>query len=369
MSLSRPNERSRPASACSSGAKPSSRGERCPKGFVATSRMSSVTTFVDCANTSALNSEDGTSVDDTLEENMTSISPGRAVGGQESLDQDSANVSLPTFIVIGAAKSGTTSLCEYLRIHPQVFVSEPKEPQFFPLEFNWDKGLEWYASHFADAGEARAIGEGSTTYTRYPHSKGVPDRMHSLLPRVKLIYLVRHPIERMISQYQQHVWHGWESERSIERALRKDVFYTDISRYATQIEQYLRLFPKEQLLAITSELLRTERDTTLRRVCEFIGVDADVQLTDVNRTFNETESKRKPRMLDALLRRLPGYGSIASHVPEPMRKAKYYLTTRGTGRRPTISADLRRELEDRLRDEVARLHAYMDPGFDGWGIA
>jgi hypothetical protein len=298
-----------------------------------------------------------------MEENMTSTSPDRAV------EQSRSGKSLPTFIVIGAAKSGTTSLCEYLRMHPQVFVSEPKEPQFFPLEFNWGKGLQWYASHFAAAGDARAIGEGSTTYTRYPHSKGVPERMYSLVPRAKLIYLVRHPIERMISQYQQHVWHGWESERSIERALLNDIFYTDISRYATQIEQYLRLFPKEQLLVITSERLRSDRATTIRRVCEFIDVDADMPLTDVHRTFNETESKRKPRVLDGLLRGIPGYERIRSHVPEPMRKVKYYVTTKGAGRRPAISADLRRELEGRLRDEVRRLRTYMDPGFDGWGIA
>jgi hypothetical protein len=296
-------------------------------------------------------------------ENMTSTSPDRAV------EQSRSGNSLPTFIVIGAAKSGTTSLCEYLRMHPQVFVSEPKEPQFFPLEFNWGKGIQWYASHFAAAGDARAIGEGSTTYTRYPHSKGVPERMYSLVPRAKLIYLVRHPIERMISQYQQHVWHGWESERSIERALLNNVFYTDISRYATQLEQYLQFFPRDQLLVITSEDLRRERETVMRRIFEFIHVDKNLTLSDLDRKFNTTDDKRKARKVDGVLRRLPAYDRVAAHVPGPIRMAKYYLTTKGSGKRPTISEKLRRDLEERLREEVARLQSYMDPGFDGWGIA
>jgi hypothetical protein len=275
----------------------------------------------------------------------------------------------PTFIVIGAAKSGTTSLCEYLGMHPQVFVSTPKEPQFFPLEFNWGRGVDWYAEHFAGGSGARAIGEGSTTYTRYPYSRGVPGRMQALLPDVRLIYLVRHPIERMISEYQQHIWHGWEQERSAERALRGNPFYTDISRYATQIEQYLKVFRRDRVLVITSEALRDDRQNLMRDLLRFIGVDPEAEIADLDRTFNTTEDKRKPRKIDGILRRVPGYATVASRVPEPIRKAKYSLTTRGSGARPMISDALRRELEDRLRDEVARLHQYMRPDFDGWGIA
>ena len=173
---------------------------------------------------------------------------------------------LPNFLVIGAAKAGTTALTEYLRAHPEVFVSDPKEPQFFPEEFNWHLGLDWYARHFAGAGDARAIGEGSTTYTRFPHSKGVPERIAATLPGVRLVYVVRHPIERMISQYQQHRYHGWEPERSVERALRDNLFYTDISRYATQVEQYLPHVPLERMLIVKSEDMAADRLSQLRRV-------------------------------------------------------------------------------------------------------
>ena len=293
---------------------------------------------------------------------LTSNDPGNVM-------RDRPTKTLPSFVVIGSAKSGTTSLCEYLGMHPQVFVSEPKEPQFFPLEFNWGRGVDWYAAHFAGAGDARAIGEGSTTYTRYPHSKGVPERMYSVLPEARLVYLVRHPIERMISQYQQHVWHGWEQERSAERALRDNPFYTDISRYATQLEQYVAFFPRDRLLVISSEQLKADREAAMRRVFAFVGVDPNVELAGLERTFNATDDKRRPRKLDGMMRRLPGYVGVASHIPEPIRKAKYRLTTKGSGPRPAISATLRKDLEDLLRDEVRRLRPYMGPEFDGWSIA
>ena len=79
---------------------------------------------------------------------------------------------LPTFIVIGAGKAGTTSLWGYLRDHPQVFMSDPKELDFFTVEHNWSKGVGWYEAHFADAGDAVARGEASGSYTNWPNFAG-----------------------------------------------------------------------------------------------------------------------------------------------------------------------------------------------------
>src|SRR6266568_8270036 len=108
---------------------------------------------------------------------------------------------LPNFLIVGAMKSGTSSLWSYLRSHPQVFMPDMKEPMFFVEKKNWSKGLDWYRGLFDDAGEAVAIGEASQPYTMAHSFPGVPGRIVSLIPDVKIIYVLRHPVERMRSHY------------------------------------------------------------------------------------------------------------------------------------------------------------------------
>lgn len=108
---------------------------------------------------------------------------------------------LPNFLIIGAAKSGTTSLYRYLRDHPQVFMAHSKELKFFASRTRWGFGPGWYAWQCSDADGAVAIGEASPSYTRYPQRRGVPERVAQVLPDARLVYLIRHPIERMRSHY------------------------------------------------------------------------------------------------------------------------------------------------------------------------
>jgi len=277
-------------------------------------------------------------------------------------------VTLPNFLVIGAAKAGTTSLYNYLRSHPEIFMSSKKELQFFPEEFNWRLGVEWYQQHFAEAGDALAIGEASTTYTRYPYSKGVSRRIGELLPDVRLIYLIRNPVERMRSEYLQHIAHGWEDEPSMERALLENPFYLDISRYAMQIEQYLECFPRERLLVITSEDLRHRRDATMHRVFEFLGVAAAWVPPRLDQEFNVT--RRAPRVIQGRIRGLRGVRVVSSAIPLSVKRFAIRATSRKIEPSDrTISEGLRGKLESRLRDDVRRLRPYMSGEFDGWGIA
>src|SRR5919108_5987197 len=106
---------------------------------------------------------------------------------------------LPNLIIIGAQKCGTSALHHYLGLHPDIFMSHEKELNFFMQRKNWDKGRAWYESMFPCNATVR--GEASPGYTDYPTEPRVAERMHSLIPDAKLIYIVRHPIERMISQY------------------------------------------------------------------------------------------------------------------------------------------------------------------------
>ena len=107
----------------------------------------------------------------------------------------------PDFIVIGAMKSATTTLHEQLARQPGLFMSVPKEPNFFSDDDNYAQGLGWYSSLFRDAPAGALRGESSTHYTKLPTHPRTVDRMVQALPDVKLIYVMRHPIDRLISQY------------------------------------------------------------------------------------------------------------------------------------------------------------------------
>jgi sulfotransferase family protein len=299
------------------------------------------------------------------------------------------DVMLPTFLVIGAVKSGTTSLYQYLRSHPEVYVSEVKELNFFVAESvellrdsvsgagrragrrrsagNWSRGLEWYEDQFAEAGGARAIGEVSPRYAQDPRLPGVPERIANLLPNVKLVYLVRDPIKRMVSHY-LHLSRSIQERRELELALEQTRAYLDASRYAHQIEQYLNYFPRDQLLVVISERLRVEREQTLARVFDFIGVDAGWRDEALSEEHHISAGRRSPRGVTAVAMKSPWWDPVASRFPEPTKRWGRQLTHRPAPE-PTVSPELQLRLENRLRDDVARLHQYVDEDFDGWGIA
>ena len=275
---------------------------------------------------------------------------------------------LPTFIIIGAQKGGTTSLWSYLGNHPEVFVCAAKEPGFFVEEISWSKGVTWYEGLFAHAGEARAIGEASTYYTMYPYFDGVSERMASLLPTVKIIYVMRNPLERMRSGYVQLLEEGTE-RRPIREALLLDARYADLSSYGMQIERYFRTFADSQILLLTSEELRDDRQATMARVCRFIEVD-ETEIPDTSTEFNRGEQKRAYRALGVAAHRL----ATNERLPASLRRRVLPILWTRLASRPIteeethIDDDLRRRLEDRIRPDVERLSKYMDPSFTGWGL-
>jgi hypothetical protein len=282
---------------------------------------------------------------------------------------------LPNFLVIGTTKGGTTSLYRYLLDHPQIFMSRDKELRFFSS--NWDRGLDWYERFFDKARQAVAIGEASTEYTAYPQFSGVASRIAKLLPEIRLVYLVRHPVERMLSEFHYHMIGGRRGRycasrpkpSALDRTLLENPSYVNISSYAMQIEQYLDHFSRDQLLIVKSEDLKSDRHQTLARVYEFLGVDGSWQPSLLGKDFQATSELRPRRAVDPALRRIPGYGAIASVAPRSLVRLKVRLTTKKAPPRPQLSDSSRREIEDRLRDDVRRLRRYMGDDFDGWGLA
>jgi hypothetical protein len=283
-------------------------------------------------------------------------------------------------------KAGTTSLYHYLRPHPQVFMPKIKELDFFVDGVNWARGLDWYRHQFVGApSEAVALGEASTVYTKFPRYDGVAERMARVLPDVRLIYVVRHPIDRIRSHYGHRVASGAETA-PMEIAVFDNPIYIDYSRYALQVEQYLQHFSREQLLIVSSEELRRHRESTMRRVYGFLGVDADYVAPTLDREFYETGQRRTyPPVVwairQALKRRFPQtkrakelVDSLASRRRRvPVRSAATF--DEGDHRVPSadrtqdLSDEARSMLTSLLRDDVGRLRNYMTDTFDGWGIA
>jgi Sulfotransferase domain len=277
---------------------------------------------------------------------------------------------LPNFFVIGAMKAGTSSLWQALRSHPQVYMPETKEFHFFSNPDRAARGLDWYAAHFADAGDAVAVGEASTNYTKYPRRAGTPANIAAVIPDAKLVYVVREPISRIQSHY-LHVAHRYGERRPLTEAVRAEPEYVNISRYRMQIDQYLDHFDRSQLLVITSEALRAEPNETLAKVLRFLDVDSSVAHSCGTPEEHVSEEKRVDRSITRRVRGSRGYDIARRLMPGSLRRAARSITQRpvATTVDATVPDDLRRELILQLRDDVADLRPILGPRFDGWGIA
>jgi hypothetical protein len=220
--------------------------------------------------------------------------------------------TLPNLIIIGAMKCGTTALHRYLSLHPDVSASEPKELNFFcgperPDAHrdgealwhagNWHRGVGWYAARFRPA-PVRV--EASPGYTS-PSFPNAADRMARVVPEARLVYLVRDPIERAVSQYRHHHAEGAE-KRPIEEALPDPQSqYLARSRYHERLKPYLDRFPRERILILAQEDLQANRRTTVREVYRFAGVDDAFWSPGHEQRWNASGEVSTP--LDGSLRR------------------------------------------------------------------
>ena len=219
---------------------------------------------------------------------------------------------LPDFVIIGAMKSGTSSLHEYLDTLPDVCMSRPKEPAYFvPERFAW-RSREWYEGFFAAKPGARHRGEASPHYAIRHVYPGVADLMHSVLPDARIVYLVRDPVERIRSEWMHHVARG-RITRSLAEELREPeqsvVFPT--SRYAWQLEPYLERYARDRVLVLSSEQLTRDPGPVLTRLLRFLDVDAEVPADLGSRRFHDSTDKRQPNVFGRQLLRHPRARRVA----------------------------------------------------------
>lgn len=198
--------------------------------------------------------------------------------------------ALPNLIVIGGLKCGTTSLHHYLNLHPEIGMSRPKELNFFVAELNWDLGLDWYRSHFPASAAVR--GESSPHYTSRPRFEGVAGRMRETLgPEARIVYMVRHPLDRLLSHYLHNVGGGYESRELPDAVADPQSAYVQRGLYAFQLEPYLEAFGSDRILIVSREELGSDRDETVRRAFAFAGVDPGFTSPEFDREWETGSGK------------------------------------------------------------------------------
>jgi hypothetical protein len=233
---------------------------------------------------------------------------------------------LPNFLIVGAQKAGTTALYSHLREHPALAGPPWKEVSFFDRHF-W-RGAAWYRGHFpnmlylsavrARTGVEPIVGEASPSYLFHPHA---PERAAALVPDVRLIALVRNPVDRALSHYHHEVALGREAlpfEQALEQEEERmegelvrmrdpryfshawwNFTYLSRGRYAEQLERWLALYPRERLLILPSDDLLERPGETYRRVLEFLGAPAH-ELRSYPRIFVRDYPDMTPSTRDKL---------------------------------------------------------------------
>jgi hypothetical protein len=286
-------------------------------------------------------------------------------------------MALPTFFIIGAPKTGTTSLHNYLAEHPQIQMSSVKEPNFFaphldPADEKRRIGrIDKYEQLFDPAIGVR--GESSTPYAEYPLRQGVPERIKELVPAARFIYVVRDPVARTVSHYNHNAGTLGEAG-SLEETLGdlSDPRTPSIcaSLYAMQLELYLRCFAPDRVLVIDQAELHSDRRAVLREAFAFLGVEESFDSPRFDEEFLKTSERRRypPRFarfvelsVTPRLRWLPPKArlglrrSVEKTVLPPLQPAK-------------LDDEMRARLEEHFAGEARRLRELTGKPFSSWSV-
>jgi sulfotransferase family protein len=272
---------------------------------------------------------------------------------------------LPDFLIIGAMKCGTTTLYFDLQAQPAICMSTIKEPSVLIRVPDPAEAAAYYRKLFEAMLEHRRFGEASTFYSQLPRHTGVAQRARHLLgPDLRVIYVVRNPVERAISHH-YHEFSRGACGPDVDAVVRADSTLIDFGRYAMQLEAWRRVFGDDAALVLRFEDCVRDRGTSVQRVGDFLSVPVDVTRIQVEKAFNQSEGKLVPLVpgpfrpiLDSDLYRL----WIRRAIPTRLRHRLRDLLAPSTPRRPPHPRpDTIDYLVERLAPDADRLAAML-----GW---
>ena len=278
---------------------------------------------------------------------------------------------LPTFLILGAQKCGTTSLHALLSQHHEICMSEPKETHFFNIHF--EKGLEYYGETFFNRWEGqRVVGEASPPYLFLPN---IPQRIAAAFPGIKMVVILRDPVKRAFSHWWMNTTFGLES-LSFKDAIRHSLqlssedmakarmcerFYLQVGYYAEQLKRYLEFFPREQFHIIFSDDLTHDTEATLKGIYSFIGVAHKALPVDTVKRF-ETLGPFAAK-LRSILRRV----SMDNFIPSKTGYVVRRLLMAIGDRPPIIDDEMSGWLDQHYRTYNRELQEMLSVDLSSWG--
>ncbi|QUY44823.1 sulfotransferase [Acaryochloris marina] len=293
-------------------------------------------------------------------------------------------MTLPNFLIIGAAKGGTTSLYYYLDQHPQVYMSPVKEPRFFALE---DEDLNFcspdelfvensildfgdYCQLFEGATNEVAIGEASPLYL---YSTKAPSRIKHYIPDIKLIAILRDPVDRAYSSYMHYVREGYE-QCSFAKALAVEEqrihenwvymwYYKRCGYYHEQIKRYLDTFDASQIKICLYDDLKANTPLFLQDIFSFLNVDSSFvpDLSVLN-----ASGVPKSRLLYNFLDRGNPARTMLKVLPHDLRRAIAKPLRKWNLEKPTLPPEVGNDLRSVYRDDILKLQDLIDRDLSSW---
>ncbi|MCL4803572.1 MAG: sulfotransferase [Anaerolineae bacterium] len=270
------------------------------------------------------------------------------------------------FMMIGAQKAGTTSLAAQLAAHPQICFCREKEPGYFHKTADWRAGLDKYHSLY-DPRPGQICGEGSTFYTFFPEFRETHTRLYDYNPELKFIYIMRQPVERVISHYTHNRVREIDM-RPPEDAVFTDAAYVDRSRYGVQLRPYLELFGPENVLLLIFEEYTADQIGTLGRIAEFLDIDAAPFITTDTTPLHQ--SVGQPFLRSEALRNFTKTGTfqkVRNVVPAAIRQPiRHRLLSNKIDEKPHFSPEMKMALWRMLEDDVNTIEGLLGRGLNVW---
>ena len=269
---------------------------------------------------------------------------------------------VPTFFIPGAPKAGTSTLYRHLRAHPDVCMSEPKEPSIFYGHFGEHDYAETCFRHRTDE---RVFGDGTATYMIQPQ---VPRRIHDAVRDAKFIIALREPIARAVSQYEFRVQKGTEVRpfaEIVERGLDEEIL--SYSAYGTHFSRFFGLFSMDRFHFVEYSDLGKDPNATMAKVFEFIGIEPIPIATEVRENVTRAPGSEKTQRFLSYVRRTRVQRLVPrSKRPEMRRIASKVMALGSSGMRTEIRAHDRERLIQLLKPEVEQLEAATGLSFPAW---
>lgn len=310
---------------------------------------------------------------------------------------------LPTFIVVGANKGGTTSIYHYLKQHKQVYLSPVKEPHFFSKDIDVNlfkrefaqnklqdidkyvngemkeefhaafiRDIEQYKKLFSKVQDQKAVGELSTSYL---FSEVAAKEIKALIPDCKIIICLRNPFERAYSHYRMNLWTGNSNEFDFYKALVEDYdhkpkvwgnahLYTEIGLYYQQVKRYLDLFGKDNVKIIFTEDMKKNAAQVVKELYEFIGVDSSF-VPDTSTRYNEVFTPKYKNITWFLNK--SGIRPLMKRLsPQVLKNIFVKVFYKGKGDKGEIPANAKQFMLEKFSEDISKLSVLLNKDLSNW---